>query len=191
MFTNVIFRIYVVLINSKKEETQVAKRGRRKKKSNIDMNIAVVVLVLLSILLMILIYTKSGSIGAKLSPMLGGIMGFIKYIIPIGLLLIAIYMTHNDKEYMTHKLIQYGVFLLCVAAMLSLFQCDINVNIEFSDVMQDCYYQGENDVGGGVIGGAVAYPLIILLGKVGAIILTIGVSIIMLIFMKYQFLSFL
>lgn len=99
----------------------MAKRGR-KKKNKIDINIAVVALVLLSILLMILIYTKSGSIGETLSPMLGGIMGFIKYIIPIGTLLIAIYMTQNDKEYMTHKLIQYGIFLLCVAAMLSIFQ---------------------------------------------------------------------
>ena len=161
----------------------MAKRGRRKKSNKIDINIAVVVLVLLSILLMILIYTKSGSIGASLSPMLGGIMGFIKYIIPIGLLLIAIYMTHNDREYMTHKLIQYGIFLVCIAAMLSLFQCDINVNRDFSDVIQDCYYQGEKDIGGGVIGGAIAFPLIKLLGKVGAIILTIGVSIIMLIFM--------
>lgn len=51
----------------------MAKRGR-KKKNKIDINIAVVALVLLSILLMILIYTKSGSIGETLSPMLGGIM---------------------------------------------------------------------------------------------------------------------
>lgn len=161
----------------------MAKRGRKKKSNKIDANIAVVVLVLLSILLMILIYTKSGSLGAELSPMLGGIMGFIKYIIPIGLLLIAIYMTHNDKEYITHKLIQYGIFLVCIATMLSLFQCNIDINKEFSDVMQDCYYQGEKDIGGGVIGGAVAFPLIKLLGKVGAIILTIGISAIMLIFM--------
>ena len=160
----------------------MAKRGRRKKSNKIDVNIAVVVLVLLSILLMILIYTKSGSLGAELSPMLGGIMGFIKYIIPIGLLLIAIYMTHNDKEYITHKLIQYGIFLICIATMLTLFQCNINVDREFSDVIQDCYYQGEKDIGGGVIGAVLAYPLIKLLGNVGAIILTIGISVIMLIF---------
>ena len=99
----------------------MAKRGRRRKSNKVDMNIAVVVLILLSILLMILIYTKSGRIGAELSPMLGGVMGFIKYIIPIGLLLIAIYMTNNDREYITHKLIQYGVFLVCVATILTLF----------------------------------------------------------------------
>lgn len=161
----------------------MAKRGRRKKSNKIDLNIAVVVLVLLSILLMILIYTKSGRLGAELSPMLGGIMGFIKYIIPIGLLLIAIYMTNNDKEFITHKLIQYGVFLMCVATLLTLFQCDIDTNKEFSKVIEDCYYQGEKDVGGGAIGAVIAFPLITLLGEIGAIILTIGISLIMLIFM--------
>ena len=161
----------------------MAKRGRRRKSNKVDMNIAVVVLILLSILLMILIYTKSGRIGAELSPMLGGIMGFIKYIIPIGLLLIAIYMTNNDREYITHKLIQYGVFLVCIATILTLFQCNINVNEDFSKVIEDCYSLGEKDIGGGVIGASVAFPLITLLGKVGAIILTIGISLIMLIFM--------
>ncbi len=159
------------------------KRGKKKKKSSkVDINIAVVVLVLLSILLMILIYTKSGSVGAKLSPMLGGIMGFIKYVIPIGMLLIAISMTRNDRYYMTHKLTQYGIFLVCIAAMLSIFQGNINVNRDFSDIMQDCYYNGERDVGGGVIGGAVAVPLIKMLGTVGAAILTIGISILLLVF---------
>ena len=65
----------------------MAKRGKKKKKT-IDINVAVVALVVISILLMILIYTKSGYIGENLSPLLGGIMGFIKYVIPIGTFLI-------------------------------------------------------------------------------------------------------
>ena len=163
----------------------MARRGR-KKKNKIDMNIAVVALVLLSILLMILIYTKSGSIGEKLSPMLGGIMGFIKYIIPIGTLLIAIYMTQNDKEYMTHKLIQYGIFLLCIAAMLSIFQVgkrNLSIENEFSKIIEDAYNLGKKDIGGGAIGTIVAVPLIKALGYTGAVILTIGIAVILLIFM--------
>ena len=66
----------------------MAKRGRRAKKSKFDINVAVVFLFLISILLAILIYTKSGYIGEHLSPILGGIMGAIKYIIPIGTFLI-------------------------------------------------------------------------------------------------------
>ena len=162
-----------------------ARRGK-KKKNTIDVNVAVVVLVLLSILLMILIYTKSGSIGEILSPMLGGVMGFIKYIIPIGLLLIAIYMTRNDKEYLIHKLMQYGVFLVCIAAMLSIFQVSKGnlaiVNIEFSKILDNAYSLGEKDIGGGVIGTTIAVPLITALGETGAAILTVGISIILMVF---------
>ena len=68
----------------------MAKRGRKAKKTNkIDINVAVVFMLLISILLAILIYTKSGYIGEHLSPILGGIMGAIKFIIPIGTFLIA------------------------------------------------------------------------------------------------------
>ena len=59
-------------------------RGKRSKKKNKTiLNIQVVALIVASILLGILIYTKSGYIGENLSPILGGIMGWIKYIIPV------------------------------------------------------------------------------------------------------------
>ena len=163
----------------------MAKRGRRKKKT-IDINVAVVILVIISVLLLVLIYTKSGYIGEHLSPMLGGIMGFIKYIIPIGTFLIAIYMAHNEKEYMYAKLIQYAVFLVCIATMLSVFQFssgNLSVGKEFSSVMKSAYELGTNDIGGGVIGSAVAMPLINLLGTTGAVILVIGVAIVLFVFM--------
>ena len=119
----------------------MAKRGRKKKKT-IDINVAVVILSVISILLFVLIYTKSGYLGEHLAPMLGGIMGFIKYIIPIGTILIAIYMTHNEKEYMYAKLIQYAVFLVCIATMLSIFQFsngNLNADNDFSSVMKSAY----------------------------------------------------
>ena len=163
----------------------MAKKGRRKKKT-IDINVAVVILVIISVLLFVLIYTKSGYIGEHLSPMLGGIMGFIKYIIPIGTFLIAIYMTHNEKEYMYAKLIQYVVFLVCIATMLSVFQFssgNLNTGKEFGTVMKSAYELGTSDIGGGVIGSAVAMPLINLLGTTGAVILVIGVAIVLFVFM--------
>lgn len=130
-----------------------AKRGR-KKQNKIDINVAVVVMILVSILLAILIYYKSGYIGEHLSPMLGGIMGAIKYIIPIGTFLIAIYMTYQDKDYLFSKLVQYGIFLLCIATVLSVFQIskgNININNDFSQMVKDGYYLGEKDIGGGAI----------------------------------------
>ena len=169
-----------------KEEIALAKRGRRAKKNKVDVNVAVVFMILISILLAILIYTKSGYIGEHLSPILGGIMGVIKYIIPVGTFLIAIYMTTEDKEYLVSKLIQYAIFLVCIATMLSVFQFsngNLNVSNQFEDVVSRGYELGEMNNGGGVIGTAIAYALIGLLGEIGTVILCIGVGAILLVFM--------
>ena len=164
----------------------MAKRGKRSKKKGLDINVVVVIMILISILLAILIYTKSGYIGEHLSPILGGIMGAIKYIIPIGTFLIAIYMTSEDKEYLISKLIQYGIFLLCIATVLSVFQfsnSNLDENGDFSSVVERGYELGENNNGGGAIGTAIAFWLIGLLGEVGTVILCIGIGAILLVFM--------
>ena len=165
----------------------MAKRGRRAKKSSrFDINVAVVFLFLVSILLAISIYTKSGYIGEHLSPILGGIMGAIKFIIPIGTFLIAIYMTTEDKEYLISKLIQYGIFLVCIATILSVFQFsngNIGLNSDFSTAVEKGYELGEKNNGGGAIGTAIAFVLIGLLGEIGTVILCIGIAVILLIFM--------
>ena len=164
----------------------MAKRGRRAKKNKIDINVAVVFMLLISVLLAILIYTKSGYIGEHLSPILGGIMGAIKYIIPIGTFLIAIYMTTENKDYLISKLIQYGIFLICIATMLSVFQFsngNININSDFSSAVERGYELGEMNNGGGAIGTAIASVLIGLLGEIGTVILCIGIAAILLVFM--------
>ena len=74
-------------------------KGRSKKKNRSILDLQVVTLIIASILLGVLIYTNSGYIGEHLSPILGGIMGWIKYIIPIGTYAIAIFLASDeDKE---------------------------------------------------------------------------------------------
>ena len=163
----------------------MAKRGRKKKKT-IDINVAVIGMILISILLAVLIYTKSGYIGEHLSPILGGIMGVIKYVLPIGTFLIGIYMTYEDKDYLFSKLIQYGIFLVCIATVLGVAQIssgNIDITDEFSQIIKDGYYLGEKDVGGGALGTAIAAPLISMLGNFGTIILCVGIAVILLVFM--------
>ena len=60
----------------------------KKRASNIDL--AIVALIILSILLCVLIYGKSGIVGIKLNEILGGMMGIIKYILPIGTFAVGI-----------------------------------------------------------------------------------------------------
>ena len=91
-------------------------KGRRskKKQEKRKIDLAVVGMLITSILLAILIYTNSGYIGEHLSPMLGGIMGFMKYVLPIGTFAIGIYLALDDKEYLYTKLVQYAVFLVFI-----------------------------------------------------------------------------
>ncbi len=162
-----------------------AKRTRKKQKK-IDIDIAVVVMLIVSILLMVLMYTNSGYIGEHLSPMLGGIMGWMKYILPIGTFAIAIYLACDSKDYLTPKLIEYAIFLLCISVIMTVYQIslgNLNINQEFAKVVSQAYEYGQNNIGGGAIGAIVAVPLIGLLDMVGTVILCIGVAILILILM--------
>ena len=159
------------------------KAKRTIKKHNKD--IQVVSLLLLSILSAILIYVKSGYIGEHLSPMLGGIIGWIKYIIPIGIFSIAINVAcEKDKQYITTKLMQYFVLLICISVAITVFKENIDVvNMEFEEAVSLAYQEGEKSIGGGAIGAIAAYPLIKLIDTVGTVILAIGVGIICIVFL--------
>ena len=112
---------------------------RSKRKSKFSLDLAVISLLIMSVLLFVLIYGEKGAIGEVLSPMLGGIIGFIKYLIPIGMLAIAVSVARDDREYVLSKLVQYVIFLACIAAMLTIFQIsnhNIDISLEFNDVFQ-------------------------------------------------------
>ena len=164
----------------------MAKRGKRKKSTVNSIDITVIGIIVASILLAVLIYTKSGFLGETLSPVLGGIMGFIKYIIPVGTFLIGIYLACNkEKEYVFSKMVLYIAFLLCIAVLLSVFQIsagNIGTTNDMGKNLEAAYKLGTKDIGGGVIGAIIAIPLIKLLGSLGTIILAIGVAIISLTF---------
>ena len=158
---------------------------KKKKKTASKVDLAVVGLIIFSILLAVLIYTKSGVIGSALNEILGGIMGLIQYVLPIGIFAIAIKIACIDNEYLTSKLVKYGVFLISIAVVLSVFQItsgEITASKEMSEVFKDAYYYGSQGKGGGALGIIIALPLTKLLGNVGAVVLCIGIAIILLVF---------
>ena len=87
----------------------MAKKRRYKKKKNraSKMDVTVISLIILSILLAVLIYTKSGVIGVKLNEILGGMVGLVQYVLPIGVFVIAIKLASEGSEDLTPKWIQY------------------------------------------------------------------------------------
>ncbi len=176
----------------KKRTTNTRNTGKRKtnkkqqNKSKLD--IEVVALFVLSILLAVLIYAKSGIIGENLNIVLGGIMGWLKYILPIGTFIMAIYMVIDEeqKESFAGKIINYTVFLLCLMSIMTIYQISkgsLKISYEFSTLVSRAYELGSQNIGGGAIGAIIAIPASKLLGMWGAAILFIGIALINIVYM--------
>ena len=169
-------------------EISMAKRKRRyqkRKNTTSKMDMAVIILIVVSILLAVLIYTKSGMIGTKLNEILGGVFGIVQYILPIGIFVIAIKIASSGNEEFKMKLIQYGILIIALSVVLSVFQIsagELQTSGELSTIVKDAYYLGSQNNGGGAIGAVGAVPLVNLLGVVGAIILCIGIAAILVVF---------
>ena len=162
----------------------MAKRGRKRKKQSIqkkkqvNTSIVVALMMVASILLAVLIYSKSGFIGENLSPYLGGIMGYIKYILPIGVFIIAIYIGYQGETAWSKKIIEFSVMLLCISIILNVFEINQGkVVIEgrsFQNVLDQFFDLGSEGIGGGSVGAIFTIPLIELFGNVGTVVACFG-----------------
>ncbi len=162
----------------------MAKKRKYTKRAKQDerLNFKIVGTIIFSVLLAVLLYANSGTLGEKLNEILGGMIGVLRYILPVGTFAIAIVMAANDRdsEYLSHKLVQYAFLLICVAIVMSVYQVSIDkfeINGELSQVLKKAYTLGASNEGGGAIGALATVPLVKLLGNIGAAVLSIGTSI--------------
>ncbi len=163
----------------------MTKRRKNSKKKFLTGDIAIVVLIIISILMAVLIYAEAGSVGKVLSPMLGGIMGFIKYLLPVVTFGLAVYIACDNKEYLVSKFVQCGVLLISVAIIMTTYQISaghINENAGFKESVIQGYELGTKDIGGGAIGTIVAIPLIKSIGSVGTVIVSVGALVVLAVF---------
>ena len=161
------------------------KRKKVAKKNDKYRNIQIVIMFIISILMGVLIYQKTGYIGEKLGPVLGGIMGWIKYIIPIGLFFTTIAYASDKKELLSSKVFEYIVFVVCICTILSIYQIsEKNLALEdgMAKIISDSYKLGVTDIGGGALGSIMAVPLVNMLGVTGAVIISIGIALVTIVF---------
>ena len=131
------------------------KRYKKTKKRASKVDVTVITLIILSILLAVLIFTKSGVIGVKLNEILGGILGAIQYVVPIGIFIIAIKLASEGSDDWMPKFVQYGLLIVCLSIAFSVFQItsgDLQNDKEMSEIMKEAYYLGSQSKGGGAIG---------------------------------------
>ena len=159
------------------------RKSSKKKKQQKKQDISLIVVIILSVLLTVLIYAQSGAIGIALSDFFGGMLGILKYILPLGAFAVAIKMACIDDDgYISSKIGQYVLLLIFIAVILSVYQIyngEINIEQNISDVVNDAYQRGENNIGGGALGTIAAVPLFKLFGKIGTIIISVGAAVIL------------
>ena len=150
-------------------------KRKSNKKQTPSIDILAVITSVLSIILAIFVYTRSGYVGQALSDILGGMMGWLKFLFPIGILCVSIKVAGDKTESLSGKFAQYALLLICVAIVASIFEFgngSLSVNEDIQVTMQNAYQIGEQNNGGGALGALAAVPLIKLFGKFGAIIIS-------------------
>ena len=155
------------------------RKSSKKKKQQKKQDISLIVVIILTVL----IYAQSGAIGIALSDFFGGMIGILKYILPLGAFAVAIKMACIDDDgYISSKIGQYVLLLIFIAVILSVYQIyngEINIEQNISEIVKDAYQLGENNIGGGALGTIAAVPLFRLFGKIGTIIVSIGAAVIL------------
>ncbi len=168
------------MAKAKRKSTQ-GRRKNSKKSTSQDLNLNIIGTIIFSVLLAVLLYTNSGEIGQKLNEVLGGLMGVLRYVLPIGTFAIAIKMACKDEEdYVTKKLVQYAIMLICIAIIMSVYEIssgNIETAGEISQNLKKAYALGVANKGGGAIGTLAAIFLVKMLGNLGAVVLSVGVSV--------------
>ena len=164
----------------------MAKRRKRnvpnkKIKNKLSPDILIISMIVISILLGVLIYTNAGQIGAVISPILGGLIGVIKYVIPIGMFITAISLIKENSSYVNTKLTQFIAFTICISVLMHVYQfskIDLASNITFEEIINEAYKLGTTNQGGGAIGAIIGTPLINLISPLGTTILAIAIAVI-------------
>ena len=169
----------------KRKYTKRSTNNNLRRNTN-ESNFAVIGTIIFSVLLAVLLYANSGAVGQKLNEMLGGLIGILRYILPIGSFALAIKMAVEDEEdFVAKRLVQYAILIICIAIIMSVHQIStgaIQTTGDMSQIMKKAYTLGASNQGGGAIGTLAAVFLVKMLGNLGAIVLSLGISIMLFVF---------
>ncbi len=131
-----------------------------------------------------------GVVGEVFQKVTLGLFGIIGYLIPFVFIYAGIQLKANETL-LKHRIIITVVFLVLLAALYNVivFRAqideDITFNRKFTDLIQQLFSDGINIKSGGVIGGLVSEPLILLCANTGAGII-LGVIIILMSFFVFR-----
>ena len=157
----------------KKKET--SRRSSKNSNSNItNIDITFILLVLSTIILTIVIYGQSGTLSKTLDPIIGGIFGPVKYIVPIGTGILSIVLLKEDKRKEYLRIMQYFILISLFSSLFTVYDFSSGALTKtgtFSETLISGYTLGSHNRGGGFLGSLIAGPFVRGLGEFGATIL--------------------
>ena len=105
-------------------------------------------------------------------------MGYVKYILPIGVFILAIYIAYQGETSWSRKIIEFSLMLVCISVIMNIFEISQGkVVVEgrsFQNVLDQFFDLGTEGVGGGSIGAVFTLPLRELFGEIGTVIFCFG-----------------
>ena len=112
------------------------------KKSVSKVDITLMVLILFTLIISIVIYGKGGDLHRILDPVISGIFGPIKYIIPVGSFLLCVSIFKEDKKKHFNSILKYSVIIILIASLFSMYHIgkgDIPTNGKFENILDIGY----------------------------------------------------
>ena len=144
-----------------RKRQQNKRQEKNKNMSNIDLTF--MVMVFITILLFIIVYGQSGDLSKLLDPMIGGIFGPVKYILPIGSAIMCLIISQENRKTKMMKIWQYFGIISLLSSLFTVYDLSngkISKVATLSEILSQAYNFGKANHGGGVIGSLIAAPLV-------------------------------
>ena len=150
----------------------MAKRRKKKKSGEMNIDLASISLILIGVILSILIYgSETGLVGGAIKNVLLGCIGNIMYAIPIILLVLGVYVIFRDFSRLKLKSFLVIIMVFLSSAIISTFSSPINKLAEMTltvplDYLKAWCQLGIQGIGGGIVGSSIVYLLNLCFGMV-------------------------
>ena len=159
-------RIFIVVVKNMRSK----KQRRTKNNSKILFEVYGILIVSFAVLLFIgVYYSSTGILGSIISTAVKGLCGLGAYIIPFFILLIGIgLIVKQDKIALKLKFYSLLFLFIFFLILIEINKSNSMTSTGFLDKVMNAYTNGSNGTGGGAIGEVLVYPVIKLLGLIGA-----------------------
>lgn len=164
--------------NTTKRKTQTKNSNKKQalKQQNERRELTAIFMFVMGILMVFLVFMEGTSLWRVLHNLLFGVFGVIAYVVPVILLIVGVLLTTERLNlFYKHRSLQIFLLITMICASVQIFTGEepgpnglfFNLRILYSD--------GQNKIGGGLVGAILGWPLYYLFGKSGAsIIIVLG-----------------